>query len=82
MRRKKGSNTNAGNTTERDRARIRFRLGAETKVNDQTKVLFGLATGGTDPRSTNQTLENSFELKDIRLDYVYAEYAPLAGPRF
>ena len=36
---KKGSNTNAGNTTERDRGRIRFRLGAETKVNDQTKVL-------------------------------------------
>ena len=75
---RKGSNTNAGNTTERNRARIRFRLGAETKVNDQTKVLFGLATGGTDPRSTNQTLENSFELKDIRLDYAYAEYAPFA----
>ncbi|MEK6567298.1 MAG: putative porin [Candidatus Omnitrophota bacterium] len=79
---KKGSNTNAGNTTERDRARIRFRLGAETKVNDQTKVLFGLATGGTDPRSTNQTLENSFELKDIRLDYVYGEYAPFSWASF
>lgn len=79
---KKGSNTNAGNTTERDRVRIRFRLGAETKVNDKTKVLFGLATGGTDPRSTNQTLENSFELKDIRLDYAYAEYAPFAWASF
>lgn len=79
---RKGSNTNAGNTTERDRARIRFRLGAETKVNDQIKVLFGLATGGTDPRSTNQTLENSFELKDIRLDYAYAEYAPFAWGSF
>ena len=79
---KKGSNTNAGNTTERDRARIRFRLGAETKVNDQTKVLFGLASGGTDPRSTNQTLENSFELKDIRLDYVYGEYAPFSWAAF
>jgi hypothetical protein len=79
---KKGSNTNSGNTVERDRARIRFRLGAETKVNDQTRVLFGLATGGTDPRSTNQTLENSFELKDIRLDYAYAEYAPFAWAAF
>ena len=79
---KKGSNTNSGNTTERDRGRIRFRLGAETKVNDQTKVLFGLATGGTDPRSTNQTLENSFELKDIRLDYAYAQYAPFAWAAF
>ncbi len=79
---KKGSNTNAGNTTERHRDRIRFRLGAETKVNDQTKVFFGLATGGTDPRSTNQTLENSSELKDIRLDYVYAEYAPFSWTAF
>ncbi|MCM8796205.1 MAG: putative porin [Candidatus Omnitrophica bacterium] len=73
---RKGSNLNMGNTTERERGRIRFRLGAETKVNDQTKVHFGLASGGTDPRSTNQSLENTFELKDIRLDYAYAEYAP------
>jgi len=79
---KKGSNTNAGNTTERNRARIRFRMGAQTKVNDQTKVLFGLATGGTDPRSTNQTLENSFELKDVRLDYAYFQYAPFAWASF
>lgn len=73
---RKGSNLNMGNTTERERGRIRFRLGAETKVNDQIKAHFGLASGGTDPRSTNQTLENTFELKDIRLDYAYAEYAP------
>ncbi len=74
---RKGSNLNLGQTTERDRGRIRLRLGAEAKVNDQAKVHVGLASGGTDPRSTNQTFENSFELKDIRLDYEYAEWMPL-----
>lgn len=69
---RKGTN----NSTERDRGRMRLRAGLETKVNDQIKVHFGLASGGTDPRSTNQTFENTFELKDIRLDYAYAEYTP------
>ncbi len=67
------------NSTERFRKRIRFRLGTETKVNDNAKLFFGFATGGTDPRSTNQTFENTFELKDIRLDYVYAELIPYEG---
>ncbi|MDD5255576.1 MAG: putative porin [Candidatus Omnitrophica bacterium] len=68
-----------GHTTERNRGRVRFRLGAEAKANDQAKVYFGLATGGTDPRSTNQSFENSFELKDIRLDYAFAEYMLTPG---
>lgn len=50
---------------ERHRGRYRFRLGAETKVIDNVKVGFGLATGGTDPRSTNQTMGNTFETPDI-----------------
>ena len=60
----------------RTRARIRLRAGVESKVNDQWKAGFGLATGGTDPRSTNQTLDNEFETPDIRLDYAYAKYSP------
>ncbi len=63
----------------RDRARIRYRLGLETMVNNTTKVGAGLSSGGTDPRSTNQTLDNSFERPDIRLDYAYAEWEPLKG---
>ncbi len=63
---------------ERHRARIRFRLGSEIKVTDGVKVAAGLATGGTDPRSTNETLDNTFETSDIRLDYAYAQYAPLS----
>jgi polyhydroxyalkanoate synthesis regulator phasin len=71
-----------GHTAERNRGRIRARLGLETKVNEQAKVHFGLATGGTDPRSTNQSFENTFELKDIRLDYAYAEYSPFSWATF
>ena len=59
----------------RNRGRIRYRLGVETKVNDQVKVAAGLASGGSDPRSTNQTFQDTFSTKGINLDYAYVEYA-------
>lgn len=68
-------NTN-GRDLRRHRGRVRLRLGAEAKVTKNVKVGFGLASGGTDPRSTNETLDNSFETPDIRLDYAYGEYKP------
>ena len=58
---------------ERFRGRMRYRLGLEAKLSDSVKIASGLASGGDDPRSTNQTFENSFQHPDIRLDYVYAE---------
>ncbi|MDR0676917.1 MAG: putative porin [Elusimicrobiota bacterium] len=58
----------------RSRYRTRFRLKGEANINDELSVNFGLATGSNDPRSTNQTLENVFEPKNINLDYVYAKY--------
>jgi len=61
----------------RDRGRYRLRLGAETKVADDVKVGFGLASGGGDPRSTNQTFENTFEKKNIKIDYAFADYSPV-----
>ena len=63
---------------ERHRARIRFRLRSEMKVTDRVRAKAGLASGGADPRSTEETLDNTFETPDIRLDYAYAEY--LATP--
>jgi hypothetical protein len=60
----------------RDRGRIRARLGVVSKPNDKWEGAIGLATGGSDPRSTNQTLENTFQTPDIRLDYAYAKYNP------
>lgn len=80
---RKGGNNAAGvNSIERNRARIRYRLGLETKVNDQVKVAAGLASGSSDPRSTNQTLDNTFETKAIMLDYAYAAYSPFAWAQF
>jgi hypothetical protein len=72
---------------DRNRGRYRFRLGVVTKVNEKVDVGFGIATGGGDPRSTNQTMGNSFESPDIRFDYAYASYTPfnwlyLVGGKF
>jgi len=65
--------------TQNEKSRFRMRLGTESKVNDQTKVYFGLASGSsTDPRSTNQTLQDSFAKKSVYIDYAYASYSPLA----
>ena len=61
---------------DRNRGRYRFRLGVVTKVNEKVNVGFALASGGGDPRSTNQTMGNSFETPDIRLDMAYATYKP------
>lgn len=60
----------------RGRGRYRYRLGLENQVNDKLKVGAGLASGGEDPRSTNQTFQDTFERSDVRLDLAYAEYAP------
>lgn len=61
-------------SVSRMRQRIRFRLNGEAVVTSGFKVGFGLATGSSDPRSTNQTLDNSFETKPIMLDYAYGSY--------
>ncbi len=58
----------------RTRQRIRFRLKGKAEVTDQTQVKFGFATGSADQRSTNQTLENSFQTPDIRLDYAFVSH--------
>jgi hypothetical protein len=60
----------------RDRARIRARLGIVANPNEKWEAGIGLASGGADPRSTNQTLENTFQTPDIRLDYAYTKYSP------
>ncbi len=62
----------------RSRGRTRFRMGLEMNPIPSVKVNAGLASGGTDPRSTNVTWENTFERPDIRLDYASVEY--LAAP--
>lgn len=62
---------------QRDRYRIRWRVGMVADVTDKWEAGFGLASGSDDPRSTNQTLENTFQTPDARLDYAYAKYTPI-----
>ncbi|MBT6120957.1 hypothetical protein HOH45_05780 [bacterium] len=59
----------------RARTRVRFRLKGERAISEQSTVKFGLATGGTDARSTNQTLQDSFQTPDIRLDFAYISHS-------
>lgn len=66
---------NKNGSVNRQRGRYRLRFGAESRINNSLKVFFGLASGGNDPRSTNQTMDASFETPDIRLDYAFSQYA-------
>jgi hypothetical protein len=61
----------------RDRLRTRFRLGASWKAKEEKwEIGAGLATGGGDSTSTNDTWSEDgfFETGDIRLDYAYAKH--------
>lgn len=71
----------------RDRGRIRYRIAVDTKPADDLTVGLRLASGSSDPRSTNQTLQDTFSSKGINLDRAYVKYRPdewiaLAGGKF
>ncbi|MFC1841330.1 putative porin [Thermodesulfobacteriota bacterium] len=60
----------------RGRGRMRVRAGIESKVNDKWTAGIGMASGGDDPRSNNQTFDDTFDTKSWNLDYAYANYSP------
>ncbi len=59
---------------KRDRNRVRLRAALSMEVHDSVSFTLGMATGGDDPVSTNQTLGDAFSTKDIRLDLAYFDY--------
>lgn len=66
-------------TTDRQRGRIRVRLGLDGKLNDDFTAGVYLATGSLgDPTSTNETLTNFFDRKTISLDRGFITYNPVA----
>ena len=71
-------NTEHDQRSDRVRMRYRLRVGVDAKVNKHWKVGFGVASGGADPRSTNETLDDWFSTKDLRIDYAYAQYQPFS----
>lgn len=69
------------NSQDKDRQRIRARLGAYTEINPQVSTGIRVATGGSnDARSTNQDLDGYFVKKDLWLDMGYIDYHPTALP--
>lgn len=77
---------NPADTYQPNRNRFRFRLryGFEKKFNDQLKIGFSMASGeklgsngyNTDPVSTNQSLNNDFNFKNIWIEKAFASYTP------
>lgn len=63
----------------RTRNRIRARTNIKAKVADNTEVGFGLATGGDDPVSTNQTLGGGGSSKGISLNLAYVDWEAADG---
>jgi hypothetical protein len=64
---------------DRNRARIRVRLGIDGKLGEDFIAGVALATGSLgDPTTTNETLTNFFDRKTIQLDRGYITYAPVA----
>ncbi len=63
----------------RERTRVRTRVALEAKPAPDLKIGLGLATGGDDPISTNQTLGSGASTKDIRLDLAYFSWDAMPG---
>ena len=64
---------------DRERQRIRARLGFDATIGDHLKGTLLFATGGDDPRSSNQTLGGTGTRKTIGLDMAFVDWAPVTG---
>ena len=67
-----------GSDTRR-RNRIRARTNITAQAADNIEVGFGLATGGDDPVSANQTLGGGGSSKNIRLNLAYVDWEAMDG---
>ena len=75
---KRDSKKSTGATNDKDRERIRLRVGAYGKVNDQTDFGVRLATGGSTASRTSSNVDmgDSGSPKSIYLDQAYIDYHP------
>ena len=63
----------------RERNRIRARANIRADLMDDVEVGFGLATGGNDPVSTNQTLGGGGSSKSVVLNLAYVDWEATDG---
>ena len=69
----------AEDAADRTRQRIRARLGFDYAVTDTVKGTLLFATGGDDPRSSNQTLGGTGTRKSIGVDMAYVDWKFMNG---
>ena len=60
---------------DRERNRMRARIGMVARVSDDLEVILGLASGSDDPISTNQTLGRAGSSKNFGLDLAYLQWS-------
>ena len=73
-----GSAATANTLENRDRYRLRARLGVLAKVSDDWSAGIRLATGNTTDRvSTNQTMGQDFNKYQLMVDRAYVKYDPV-----
>ena len=70
---------NAVDAADRERMRIRARLGFDFKATDNVKGTLLFATGADDPRSSNQTLGGSGTRKSIGVDMAFVDWNFMQG---
>ncbi len=66
-------------SSSRERNRIRARTNVKADVTDKMEVGFGLATGGDDPVSTNQTIGGGGSSKSVVLNLAYVDWEAADG---
>jgi hypothetical protein len=66
-------------SSTRSRSRIRARTNIKAQVSDNTEIGFGLATGGDDPVSTNQTIGGGGSSKPVVLNLAYVDWEAAEG---
>jgi putative porin len=65
-------------TVDRERLRIRARLGTDIEIADNFSASIRMATGNTiNPVTTNQTLGNTLNKENFLLDRAFLEYRPI-----
>ncbi|MDH5227805.1 MAG: putative porin [Gammaproteobacteria bacterium] len=69
----------AVDAADRERMRIRARLGFDFKATDNVTGTLLFATGGDDPRSSNQTLGGAGSRKTIGLDMAFVDWKFMQG---
>jgi hypothetical protein len=75
----RGESYDQNTLPDRNRARIRARIGLDGQLNEDFVGGIAVATGSLgDPTSTNETLTNVFDRKTIALDRAFVTFNPVA----